>query len=238
MDKAKRDRLLDAPERRGIAVSDFEVRQHGDTLELAGYASVFESPYEVYGGPPYGWTETVDRRAFDVTLREKPDVHLLINHEGMPLARTKSGTMQLSTDQTGLRVAADLDRRDPDVQKLEVKMDRGDIDEMSFAFRTKQHEWSEDESERRLIEVSIHKGDVSVVNFGANPATSAHLRSMLSFLDGLDVEAAAAEIRGIDDPVAQLTAARETIDRLLREATPPASRSMSLASARRIVDLD
>ncbi|QLQ11172.1 MAG: HK97 family phage prohead protease [Nocardioidaceae bacterium] len=148
--------LIDVPERRAVAVSDFEIRKSGDLLSLRGYASVFDAPYDIYGGPEKGgWTEIVDKRAFDVTLREKPDLHLLINHEGMPLARTKSGTLKLSTDSTGLLVdAPDLDRRDPDVQRLEVKMERGDMDEMSFAFRVKKQEWEDDETLRRLTEVS------------------------------------------------------------------------------------
>jgi HK97 family phage prohead protease len=205
-DKTK---LIDAPERRGIAVTDFELRKDGDTLSLDGYASVFDAPYDVFGGPDAGgWTEIIDRRAFDVTLREKPDLHLLINHEGLPLARTKSGTLQLSTDRKGLRVQApDLDRRDPDVQRLEVKMDRRDLDEMSFAFRTKRQEWSgENDETRKLLEVSLHKGDVSVVNFGANPATSAGLRSLRDIVDYLgDEDRVMAEVRKSGtDPLLQI----------------------------------
>ena len=35
-----------------------------------------------------GYTETIARGAFTKTLSERPDVQLLINHEGLPLART------------------------------------------------------------------------------------------------------------------------------------------------------
>lgn len=233
----KRDRLIDAPERRSIAVDDFEIRQHGDLLDFRGYAAVFDIPYEVFGGPPLGWVETNDRGMFDVTLREKPDLHLLVNHEGLPLARTKSGTLTLGVDSKGLDVRApNLDRRDPDVQRLQVKMERGDVDEMSFAFRTKNDSWNDDETERRLLEVSLHKGDVSIVNFGANSATSAHLRSLLSALDDFGHDKALAEIRALDDPVAQLRAARDTINGLLREATNPDARPLTLAAARGILD--
>lgn len=230
------DRLLDAPERRAVAVSDFEIRRNGDSLSLDGYASVFEEPYDMYGGPPYGWSEMVDRGAFDVTLREKPDLHLLINHEGMPLARTKSGTLQLSTDAKGLRVKApDLDRRDPDVQRLEVKIDRGDMDEMSFAFRVKRHEWNEDESERRLLEVSLHKGDVSVVNFGANPATSVKLRSLQDIRDFLaDAERVEAEVRNggseVLAEIIKLAGARR------RGALPAGKRTLSVAEALKAIE--
>lgn len=168
---------------RRFNLSDVELRSGGgDTLTLVGYASVTESPYEMYGGPPWGWSETIARGAFDKTLSESPDVQLLINHEGLPLARTKSGTLRLAADNVGLAVEADLDPADPDVQRLAPKMDRKDIDEMSFAFRVKRQEWDEDYTERRITEVSIHKGDVSVVNYGANPATTVDLRAFAGAL--------------------------------------------------------
>lgn len=231
-----KDKLIDAPERRAVPVTDFEIRKDGDSLSLDGYASVFDAPYEMYGGPDKGgWTEIVDRKAFDVTLREKPDLHLLINHEGMPLARTKSGTLQLSTDAKGLRVKApSLDRRDPDVQRLEVKMERGDMDEMSFAFRTKKHEWSEEDTVRRMLELSLHKGDVSVVNFGANPATSAKIRALLN---GLDAEAVLAEARSTGLDLAEVRAAHELLGRVIREMTPAEARGMTLAEARKLAEL-
>lgn len=165
------------------AANRFEVRATTDaTVVLEGYASTFE-PYDMFGGPAGGgWIEQLAPSAFDVTLREKPDLHLLINHEGMPLARTKSGTLDLSVDSHGLRVRATLDRSDPDVQRLEAKMRRGDMDEMSFAFRVNAQTWraaegfeNDPQSHRLITEVSLHKGDVSVVNFGANPTTSAEI---------------------------------------------------------------
>lgn len=179
---AARVRLLNVRELR--ATPRFELRAvEGDTLVLEGYASTFE-PYEMYGGPAngYGWIEQLDKRAFDATLGERPDLHLLINHEGMPLARTKSGTLQLSVDSHGLKVVAQLDRSDPDVQRLEPKMLRGDMNEMSFAFRVRAQTWSaapgfddDPESLRTITDVNLHKGDVSVVNFGANPTTTAEI---------------------------------------------------------------
>lgn len=233
--------LIDAPERRSVAAADFELRQVGDSLTLSGYASVFDHPYDVLGGAPYGWTETVDRRAFDVTLANKPDVHLLINHEGMPLARTKSGTLRLGTDARGLLVTADLDRRDPDVQRLETKMARGDMDEMSFAFRVKADAWSDDDSQRRLTEVSLHKGDVSVVNFGANPATSAQLnmRSVLDYLTRVRPEDAAAELRALGQAAAgDMARAGERLAELRRRLPGREARSLSRAEALAVVSGD
>ncbi|MFF9310088.1 HK97 family phage prohead protease [Streptomyces sp. NPDC014748] len=236
-----RRQLRDSPERRGIASGQFELRSQGGQLLLTGYASVFNKPYDVYGGPPLGWTEEVDPKAFDVTLGARADTHLLINHGGMPLARTKSGTLKLSTDSTGLHVEAGLDPSDPDVQRLVPKMTRRDMDEMSFGFRVKQDEWNEDWTQRRLLEVSLHKGDVSVVNFGANPATSAELNSAsdaLELLAKLDPEAAMAELRSDGVDLERLTRARDNVLALHRQMRPEAKRSgrLTLAEARAIED--
>ncbi|WAZ20174.1 HK97 family phage prohead protease [Streptomyces cinnabarinus] len=237
---ADRRDLIDVPERRAIQVNGgLELRADGTKLTLTGYASVFESPYDVYGGPPYGWTEIVDRKAFDVTLAAKPDLHLLINHAGMPLARTKSGTLLLAADTKGLHVEAELDADDPDVQRLLTKMKRGDMDEMSFGFRVKRQEWNEDYTERRLLEVSLHKGDVSVVNFGANPATSAEINSAagaLEILAALDPDAAMAELRSEGVDLERLTRARDAVVALHRQMRPrpKAPGRLSLAEARAI----
>lgn len=239
---ADRRDLIDVPERRAIQINGgLELRADGGELTLTGYASVFESPYDVYGGPPYGWTEIVDRKAFDTTLKAKPDLHLLINHEGMPLARTKSGTLKLAADTKGLHVEADLDADDPDVQRLRTKMRRGDMDEMSFGFRVKRQEWNEDYTERRLLEVSLHKGDVSVVNFGANPATSAEINSAVGALEvlaALDPEAAMAELRSDGVDLERLTRARDNVLALHRQMKPQPRQPgrLTLAEARAIED--
>jgi len=226
----KADRLLGAPERRAFKCEAFEFRATSDaTATLTGYASVFDKGYDMYGGPDKGgWTEYVDPKAFDETLKRKPDLHLLINHEGMPLARTKSGTLRLSTDRIGLHVDAELDRSDPDVQRLEVKMGRGDMDEMSFAFRTVRHEWNNDESERRLLELNLDKGDVSVVNFGASPHTSAGIRSAVAAIAAGDL----AELRSLDP--ADIASAHQILGQLIE---PAKAQGMSVAAARRTLQL-
>jgi hypothetical protein len=129
------------------------------------------------------------------------------------------------------------------VQRLETKMERGDMDEMSFAFRVKADKWSDDDTERTLTEVSLHKGDVSVVNFGANPATSAQLNSMqeaLEFLAGVDPEQARSELRSGGQQVLQhLAQAREMVLALHRStAKPKSGRLLSVADARAMEDSD
>lgn len=204
-----------------------------DGLILEGYASVFDAPYDIYGGPPYGFTEVVSKNAFNRTLSGNPDVHLLVNHEGLPLARTKSGTLQLSTDGHGLKVRATLDPSDPDVQRLQPKMSRGDMDEMSFAFRVPKggDTWNDDESVRTLNEVNIDKGDVSVVNFGANPATSSSISRALE----LFAEANEEELLQLRNATSEqvIEAARKSFAQLTAKRN---SKTLSVADALKMLD--
>lgn len=184
MDEQRALRLLGSPERRAT-LREFEVRAgSGDTFTVRGYASVVDHAYDVYGGPDRGgFTETISRGAFDTTLAAKPDVSFLINHEGMPLARTRSGTLQLRADSTGLEAEANVDRRDPFGQSLQIKMERGDLDQMSFGFRVTRQSWNEDYTERDITEVNLDHGDVSIVNIPANPATSMSIVSARAAVD-------------------------------------------------------
>lgn len=160
---------------------DLTMRAAGDdTIEFHGYATVYDHPYEVAGGPERGgWVETITAGAASRTLNAKPDVRLLLNHDGLPIARTGSGTMKLTEDKRGLIVDAPaLDLRNPKVQEVRSGMDRGDVDEMSFAFRVTRQEWNDDYTERtiREFDLNIRGSDMSIVTWGANPATVAQLR--------------------------------------------------------------
>jgi len=163
-------------ERRNVPFKGVELRAKpdgtgGDTLTFTGYACVTEVGYEMQDwlGP---YTEVVRSGAFKKTLDEKADVPFLINHSGMTLARTKSGTMRLAEDDTGLHTEADLDPASPHVQALRSAMERKDLDEMSFAFWVTRQTWSPDFEQRDILEVAMNKGDVSIVNYGANPNTA------------------------------------------------------------------
>lgn len=175
---------------RRMAVSALEVREDSSTLTLAGYASTFNQPYDM------GWyRESVDSSAFKRTLGRKPDVRLLVNHDGLPLARTSSGTLTLDTDSKGLRVSAELDMADPDVARLAPKMARGDLNQMSFGFRTISDVWEDDMTKRTLRELDLNDGDVSVVTYPANPGTTAALRAGSSPVEAITAALAALEAR-------------------------------------------
>jgi uncharacterized protein len=155
-------------------MSQFEIREvePGGPIELRGHAATFGRPYRVGS-----FVEEIRPGAFRRSLAENPDVSLLINHAGLPLARTTSGTMELGEDDTGLLVRAQLEPSDPDVRSVVPKMRRGDLGQMSFGFKATQQDWSKDKSKRALREVQLHRGDVSIVTRPANESATATIRS-------------------------------------------------------------
>ena len=184
MDRGEHD--MDAYHRTddGVTVPDREVR-HVHNLELRqtedgmpvveGYATVYDYAYDIAGGPDMGgFTEVIAPGAAKKSAMEA-DVRLLANHEGLPLARTKSGTLELESDDIGLKVRATLDPSNPTAAEVRSAMERGDVDQMSFAFRVVRDEWNKDYTERTISEVKLY--DVSVVTYPANPATVVKLRS-------------------------------------------------------------
>lgn len=169
-----RSKMTKKIERRTFTIKNVEARQAEDgTMRLSGYAAVFNED-----SLPLPFLERIAPGAFRKTLTETPDVRLLINHEGLPLARTKNGTLRLNEDETGLYMDADL----PDTQAardLYILVERGDVDQMSFAFRVIRQKWSEDRSRRVLTELSLSDGDVSVVTYPAYPTTTVEAREHL-----------------------------------------------------------
>jgi HK97 family phage prohead protease len=167
---------VDVPEREVRKLAKLEVRatpDGGATLE--GYATVYNYAYDLGGGPSQGgFTEIIASGAAAKSAGEA-DVRLLVNHDGIPLARTKSGTMTLQSDDIGLRVSAQLDPTNPMAASLRSAMERGDMDQMSFAFKVLRDSWDQQYNVRTIHEVKLY--DVSVVTYPASAATVAKLRN-------------------------------------------------------------
>lgn len=238
----KRTDLLDLESRRvhRVIATPLELRaatDGPDTIRVwDGHASVTEHEYPIWGGTWPGWMETIKNGAFKKTLAEGADVAFLVNHDGMTLARTKSGTLELDEDDVGLHSVAQLDTRIGAVNDLVVAAERGDVDEMSFAFRVVQDEWFDDDGNesnawdgtvRHITEINLNKGDVSAVNYGANDAASGEVNAL---------DHALAELRAGRTLDAELRAAlRDLVDGIRRDDAPPAEpvgMPLALAQAR------
>jgi hypothetical protein len=143
--------------------------------KLAGYAAVYNAPSlpltirGVNGGRPF--TERVAPGAFDRSL--EGNVSLLIGHDRRELlANTKSGLLQLRSDERGLAYEVEL----PDTQKardVRALVESGVLTEMSFGFYVRSDAWEGDQ--RTLKDVDLR--EVSLVENGAYPQTSAEART-------------------------------------------------------------
>lgn len=150
-----------------------EVRAEDDGIRVSGYAAVFNEEADIAGV----FREKIAPGAFREALG-RDDVVFLINHEGLPLARTRSGTLKLTEDDHGLRMETVLDPEDPDVRSIVGKMKRGDLDKMSFAFRAETQEWDEAQEPplRTIKKASLF--DVSIVTTPAYEGTDIGLRNL------------------------------------------------------------
>lgn len=151
-----------------------EVREaQSGEVRVSGYAAVFGEETNIGGM----FTEQIQRGAFKDAIG-RDDVVFLINHEGLPLARTRSGTLTLEEDERGLYMEASLDAADPDVRSIVPKMKRGDLDKMSFAFVPTRQSWDDSsEMPKRMIE-EAQLYDVSIVTTPAYNGTEIGLRSL------------------------------------------------------------
>lgn len=153
-----------------------EIRADADgKITVEGYAAVFDQPTDIGGI----FTEVVARGAFRSALARGDDVEFLINHGGLPLARSTAGNLTMSEDDHGLLIRAELDPTDPDVQRIVPKMRAKILSQMSFAFQATGQRWdtpAEGPDVRTITDVMLY--DVSIVNRGAYPQTSIALRSL------------------------------------------------------------
>ena len=183
--KRRRGSMIRKQERRGMLL---EMRAKpdgtgGTDFVFEGYGATFDQPFEMWDpwGDPY--SEVVREGAFTRSLGNPGlDVPFLIGHNdaGIPLARTRNGTMQLSQDSRGLHVQATMDGSRSDVRNLASAVERGDLDEMSIGFVTMGHEWSPDWETRAMTDLELHRGDVSAVALAANPSTAGSTMIALS----------------------------------------------------------
>jgi len=152
-----------------------EIREDDDqAIRVSGYAAVFGEETNIAGM----FTEVIERGAFASAIERQDDVVFLINHEGLPLARTRSGTLRLTEDERGLYMETELDGSDPDVRSIVPKMKRGDLDKMSFAFVPTRQEWDDsgDMPKRMIRDLQLH--DVAIVTTPAYSGTEIGLRSL------------------------------------------------------------
>lgn len=238
---------------RRVTPTRFEVRAAVDQqpAQFTGYAALFDS----YSSLLYDWwegsfVEQIAPGAFAKTLQEA-DIRLLVNHDAnLLLARNKAGTMTLVEDERGLLVTAELAPTSVG-QDMAISLARGDISQMSFAFRVVKDDWSivptgplEGLPLRKVKEASLHNGDVSIVTYPAYEETeagiaageNARMREFYAMARSLGLTDQPAEVRSAllrdlargqvaPERLPALRAAVLALDALLRTSEPVSDHS-------------
>ena len=191
-------RGVDGIELRVYGAEIVRVEKRGDEMPaLVGHAAVFNQEADIAGF----FFERVAPGAFARAI-EEDDVRALFNHDvNFVLGRNRAQptpTLELAEDATGLLTTT----FPPDTtyaRDLVVSIGRGDVSQMSFAFRVRKETWEEKNKHEWLRTIQdVELFDVSPVTFPAYPTTDVGLRALNAFK-----EAAARAARGPAERIAQ-----------------------------------
>lgn len=183
MNKSILDKLNNGRQYRDINVSEFERRAADDNSEriVEGYATVFNTEYQLFKVDNYTVNEQIDPHAFDEC--DMSDVIMQYDHQGRVFARISNGTLFVGPDDVGLKMRAQLGGTEIGRQLYE-EIAGGYTTKMSFGFTV---------AEDRIEEIEDHENgtvtvlrtitkinklyDVSAVSLPANDATSISART-------------------------------------------------------------
>lgn len=159
------------PERQYRSCQEFRAADTDEYI-VEGYASTYE-PYLMFEDGETKYYERIDAHAFDGA--DMSDVIMQYDHTGRVYARQSNGTLQLSTDEHGLKVRADLSKTEGS-RALYEDIKSGMITRMSFAFTVAEDSYDRESHTRSVLRVK-RLYDVSAVSIPANPGTEISARS-------------------------------------------------------------
>ena len=143
-----------------------------DSYIVEGYASTFE-PYVLWYEDGFEIREQIDPHAFDNA--DMADVIMQYDHQGRVFARVSNNTLDISTDDHGLKIRADLSKTES-ARQLYEEIKSGMITQMSFAFSIQEDAYDKQEHLRTVTKIR-KLYDVSAVSIPANPGTEISARS-------------------------------------------------------------
>lgn len=156
------------------------------SYRVEGYATVFNEPYTLYDWGDYRVNEQIDSKAFEEC--DMSDTIMQYDHAGRVYARVSNNTLELSVDEKGLHISADLSGTE-EGRKLYEEIKGGYTTKMSFGFivgADKREVEDDYENNTTTVLRTITKVsklyDVSAVSLPANDATEISARS---FSDGV-----------------------------------------------------
>lgn len=190
--KIDKDRI----ERRTMKVTAPDVEERAEMsaeqpMIVEGYAVIYDQP-QTYQFGDETYTETIVRGALDGADMRRTVMRYNHDDSVFALARTKNGSLQMMSDDYGLKIRAELidTQSNRDVYKM---IRSGLIDEMSFAFTVAKggDTWTYSDDYKtvtRDINAIDTVYDVSAVDTGFYENTSIYARAFDS-VDALKAEA-------------------------------------------------
>lgn len=193
-----------------------------DMYETTGMFTVYGRGYEMWDmyGP---YVEKVYAGSGAETMAGDLDCIFLENHTGLSMARTGGawnqgrGTLWLKEKDHGGWHQAYLNPERDDVRNMVLAMDDGQMTEMSYAFLITDGRWNDDLTEYGIYLYDMNRGDVSGVNYGANPFTdiTARASEILAELEQMPAGAISEAVRILSQRVG-------AYEQLLRGSDPGA----------------
>lgn len=175
-----------------IEVREVQNPDEDEKKIVTGYASTFDEPYKLFDGDGWEYWEIVDRGAFDET--DMSDVIMQYDHCGRVFARTRNNTLEVTTDDEGLFIEANLGGTEIG-RELYEEIRGGYTDRMSFGFTVTGESEDREKDENGIVKFTRHITkvgklfDVSAVSIPANDGTSigvdAVSRSLADARDGV-----------------------------------------------------
>lgn len=156
--------------------------EQGEEMRVAGYATVFDTPYTLWRDKDLIIEEQVATGAFEET--DMSDVIMQYDHQGRVFARISNETLEVRQDEKGLYIEADLSGTEIG-RELYEEIRGGYTNKMSFGFTVDSDTWEESEGEDgvtrslRTINKVGKLYDVSAVSIPANDATVISARALV-----------------------------------------------------------
>jgi HK97 family phage prohead protease len=161
-------------ELRHFDVEGLEIREAANTneIKIAGQPIVYDAPYLVRDA--FGeFEERMHPGCASDVLKRGVDCRLLLNHEGLAMARTTAGTLQLLDTPQALTFEATLDARQQLANDFAIAVERKDMTQMSVGMIVGRDTWGESGGrETRDVYGLDDLLDVSGVTYPCSPSTS------------------------------------------------------------------
>lgn len=152
-----------------------------DQTVIEGYAAKFNERSQFMG-----FYEEIDKRAFDQSLAKQENIYALYNHDtDKLLGSTRNGTLELITDDIGLRFKLTPKANTSYLKDVKELIENGEIRGMSFGFISQDDDWTDDGEFllRTLKDVSLK--EITITPYPAYESSEVALRSKDKFTNEL-----------------------------------------------------